>query len=344
MKNTKQLTLPVCYFPTKVIFVDDNQNFLDNINLHLDYQFASYQFFDNPLTALHYLKNYNSDPFIKRCILQEEDYDFDKRALNVDIKKIHEEIYNASRFNQLSVLVIDYTMPGMTGKELLQKLENADYKIILLTGEASTSHAVELFNDGKIDYFIRKDQLDAISLLKSAILRLQNEYMCQISTSIIQSITQPTLNSHKKSCLTDPQFIEFFYSLLKLEKINEFYLYDEFGSFLLIDTNGKTSWLAVLDQDEMDAAIFEMSDKSINIHPDLLSDIKNYRVLRYCFNQEEHPTANSIGEGTNLFYPATKLEGEANYYYCHIKQPLMTPTVDFEHIINFSNNDSFKID
>ncbi|WP_010302010.1 hypothetical protein [Candidatus Odyssella thessalonicensis] len=45
-------SLLCCYFPTKVIFVDDNALFLQNSIPILDHDIASYEFFDDPLKAL----------------------------------------------------------------------------------------------------------------------------------------------------------------------------------------------------------------------------------------------------------------------------------------------------
>ncbi len=326
--------ISACYFPSTVIFIDDNRKFLENINLQLNTSTATYQYFDNPLDAVNFLNQYKSDPFTNRCLLQKEVDDFDHRAINIEIGKICREVYNINRYSQISVIVVDYAMPAMTGAEFIKKLKEYDFKIILLTGEANYTNAVQLFNDGIIDYFIRKDEVNVITLLKKAISRLQHEYMTELSRVVINSIVQKTaLFGQTPSCLNDPTFIQFFDTFIDKNNITEYYLYDEIGSFLLIDENDKLSWLIVLNEEEMEITENEMSGGEVKISPTLLKAIKERQVLRYCFDPAQHPTLDEINAGETLFYPATKLSGHNTYYYSHITKPLTKPLIDMKKII-----------
>ncbi len=327
-------TVPACYFPTTVIFVDDNKKFLENVHMQLSTITATYRYFNNPQEALSFLNQYQLDPFTRRCLLQEETDDFDQRAIHVKIKKIYQEIYNANRYYQVSVLVLDYAMPGMTGKELLEKLKDPHFKIILLTGEANHAKAVQLFNEGKIHYFIRKDEPNAIPGLKEAILRFQHEYFLDLSKPIIDSIiNKAVLFNQTPSCLNDLVFIQFFNEFKEKYHIEQYYLFDEIGSFLLLNENNELSWLVVLNEEEMIITENEMNESEVKISSALLKAIKNREVLRYCFNAAEHPALNNIGEGKTLFYPATKLSGKNLYYYSHIIKPLTNPLINVKKIL-----------
>ncbi len=325
--------IPARYFPTTVVFVDDNSKFLKNIHLQLDVDTATYRYFSNPKEALYFLTQYKSDPFINHCLLQEDADEFDHRTVKIDISKIHHEIYNINRFKEISVIVLDYTMPGITGAEIAEILKGRGFKIILLTGEANHLNAVQLFNKGRIHYFIRKDEKNATSLLKEAIAHFQKEYMIETSKMVIDSITQKNSSSDQPpSCLSDPIFIQFFDNFIKKNNIAESYLFDEVGSFLLLDKNNKMSWLVVLNEDEMQITEDEMSDSSAVVDSGLLKAIKNRQILRYCFNPAEHPALDKIGKGETLFYPATKIEGKAIYYYSYITKPLIKPLIDTRKI------------
>jgi CheY-like chemotaxis protein len=326
-----------CYFPTTVVFIDDNAKSLENVRLGLDPKKAIYKFFSSSIEAFNFLKEYKSDSFTHRCLLQKEDEDFDQRSINVDISKIHQEIYSIARFTQISLLVVDYAMPGLTGEQLIQQLKDKNFKIILLTGEANHSHAVRLFNDGMIHHFLRKDDADIVKLSNEAILQLQYNYLKDLSDVVINSITQKASTfDMAPSCLSDPVFIQFFYDFVEKKKFTEYYLLDEFGSFLFLDENGKTSWLIVKDEEAMEATEYEMNLESVRIDSGLRQAIHKREVLRHAFNNTEYPTPENIGASANLFYPATKLSGKANYYYSYIEKPLMKPKIDTTKIISYN--------
>jgi CheY-like chemotaxis protein len=74
-------------------------------------------------------------------------------------KKIHEiykVIYNPRRYEEISTVIVDYDMPSMKGLEFCEKLQNPYIRKILYTGVAGEGLAIEAFNKGLIDGYIRK--------------------------------------------------------------------------------------------------------------------------------------------------------------------------------------------
>ena len=68
-----------------------------------------------------------------------------------------------------SVLVVDYSMPQMNGVDLCEALRHLPCKKILFTGAADEKVAVDAFNRGLIDRYIKKSDDDALDRLESEI-------------------------------------------------------------------------------------------------------------------------------------------------------------------------------
>ena len=253
---TKQV-IPFCFHPTTTIVVDDDPALGQWLSVQLDGLGAS-QFFTAPDEALQALHQYKPDFFTKHVANSHETFDIshhDKRSLEIDLTKIHEEIHNAAHLNQIAVIIVDYAMPGMTGLEFCDQIRDLPMKKILLTGEADHSIAVSAFNDGLIDRFILKSDPDLLAVIEKNIFELQFAYFQDLSRLIFDSLVP----RDKKfiNCLSDGQFFaSFFLGALKTLKIKEFYLWDHAVNFLLKNESGVVSWMMIRDDTSaLDAAL-----------------------------------------------------------------------------------------
>src|SRR3989338_6754636 len=121
----------VCYFPTAVVFIDDNRRYLDNIQIQLNMKQAWYRFFNDPINAIEYLKRQKTDQFLNRAFTYLRADHHDHRLVDINIPVINLEMYNQKRFDRASVVVVDYAMPSMRGDELCRQLKGLGLKIIL---------------------------------------------------------------------------------------------------------------------------------------------------------------------------------------------------------------------
>ena len=86
------------------------------------------------------------------------------------MRGLHEEIYNKDRFNDVSVIIVDYYMDEMNGIEVCETLSKHPAKKILLTGGADKENiAIDAFNKGIIHRFINKTDPDFPSQIRQAI-------------------------------------------------------------------------------------------------------------------------------------------------------------------------------
>ncbi len=333
----KRPMVSICYHPTTVGLIDDDKKYADSLKSILNLKNISCKVFASSPTALDFLVNqYKADTFISRCLGEVDDLEVDRIVSTFKYDVIFHEIYRSHRFDEIGVLVIDYAMPKMNGLELCQQLRanGATFKIIMLTGEAGKDLAVEAFNEGIIDKFFLKDTDNLMDKLTDSIQQLQQSYFLDLSATVLNAVD--AASNQMLVCLDDPVFIKLFNSLLDKNKITEYYLVDESGSYLFIDANGKLNWLIVKTEDQMEGMEFELTLDPYPIDDNLKKAIQNREVLRHCFNQAEFPSLEKPAGWPEIFYPATKLAGKANYYYSYIEKPKTKPLIDFKKIINFN--------
>jgi CheY-like chemotaxis protein len=321
---------PVCYFPSKVIFIDDSKDFLVNFSLQLQ-DLVNYQLYDSPQHALQAICFTAPEKQLhRRCLSQQFQYSgnpLTNQGVNIDLSAIHSELYNAKRFAETTVAVVDYAMPSMTGLEFCEKTHNTPVRKILLTGRTDEKVAVSAFNAGLIDYFVQKNDADLCERILTYIAQLQTRYFQEMSDLLV---TMLTLNGLQ--CLRDTKFATFFTQLRQQHKIVEYYLTTTSGSFLLVDAHGNASYLIVGNEEDMQYGY----EFAIDNHapPEVIQRLQD----------RSHITCNQLLDGQytetdinwfNMIYPAERLEGQLQpYYYSLVKQSIPFE-VDKDKIITY---------
>ncbi len=311
--------IPVCYFPTTVLFVDDNRHFLQSLPLRLDHHHILPKLYSDPHNALQFLTvDYQIQSFIHRCFLQTGEETGNFHSIEINVNAIHQEIYNDARFQEVSMMVVDYSMPGLNGLELSRKAKehNPRLKILLLTGEADEKLAVRAFNDGLIDKFLRKDTPDFHQDLNDAIQELQYQYFNHLTELAFDGLITEANSS--LACLRDPAYIKLFSDLIANHKIVEYYLTDTWGSFLLLDFQGKPFWLAFKNDQGMEDA-YQVAFHADEAFPDDLLAAMEKREKILC--QHENTLYDDPKEAEQRLFPAQRLQGKETYYYALIKDP-----------------------
>ena len=309
----QNLTIPVCYFPSTVLFVDDSRDFLLNFILQLDEDLA-YQVFNSPHKALAMIddKQCELEQLSERCLTEytEAEHCPDTNlTVNLNLAAIHSEIYNARRFSEVSVVVVDYAMPGMNGLEFCKKIKNSSIRTILLTGQADEKLAIEAFNEGLIDRYIQKSAANVTELIAKNIQQLQFAYFQTMSNMITKMLAVSS-----PSCLHDKVFAKYFNQLCEKHHIVEYYLMDNSGSFLMLDRQGNSSSLIV------------KTEQDLKTHYDLARDNgAPDEILTHLKTGQKIPAfshANELEDRWNDWFsyllPAHAVECEQTYYCAFI--------------------------
>ena len=306
--------LSCCYFPTTVVLVDDDEQFLKGLGLKLP-EGLSYKPYSDGKEAIHYLnKEYRPDPFTRRFEIADDESLSDHLAIDVDMRLIRNEIYRANRFSEISVLVVDYAMPGLNGVDFCRQLNNPYVQTMMLTGEADQNLAVKAFNEGIINKFIIKSDQDLVQTVKGIISELQEQYFNKLSSNILDRLFELDMIRN----LYDPTFINYFKTICEKNNIIEYYLTDSDGGFLLLDENAKPSWLAVKDSQAMQK--FYDIAHSAGAPEAILSALSEHKKVPYFFSDEDLDTPPT--EWGPYLHPAKTLTGELETYcIAHITDP-----------------------
>ncbi len=233
-------SVPVCYFPSTTLFLDDSRDVLLNVVLELDENIA-YRVFDIPSQALEYIES-------KRC-QQDRFYhgpnrrERAKRGLQFGLSMLHQDVYNPDRFTEVSVVVVNYVMPGTNGIHFCRCLESSPIKKILLIGQADEPMAIAALNEGIIDCYIKKNDPNLAALITESIYDLQFQYFQAKSDLICHA-----LSVAGPAVIYKNVFVQFFQQLCGENNIVEYYMLDSVGSYLMLDEDANTSFLMIKDE------------------------------------------------------------------------------------------------
>lgn len=326
--------LSSCFFPATVVAVDDNVQLLTMLKLNIERHLPC-KTFEEPSQALNFLKSLPLPDFVDRCV-RHINGNFHTQFIDIDISEIHREIYEQNRFSHVSVVVIDYEMPGMNGAEFCRQLEGSPYKIILLTGKADVDTAIELFNEGIIHRYIHKSDPNHLDILLKMIYELQLSYFNDLSSVIVRSIARKTEAMHGlPSCLEDPLFISFFEKFFKSHPYKEYYLLDASGSFLFLEESGEPRFLVVKHVRDMESAETLLAQAQNLLPPQMYQAILQRETLIHRFDPKA--ALHTLEDWQKVIYPAEKLEGRhETYYYSDIQTPLQATGIDLERISSYA--------
>ena len=154
---------PPVFYPATVVFVDDNDNYLDALRRFFPDTLTNL-FFTRPQTALGFIRQHareNSLEFASAsvCLSEPGVERFVETSAERDV------VARPSRFDEVAAVIVDYDMPGMSGVEFLSSISHLRCAKVLLTGVADETVAVKAFNAGIVDLYLRKTDADSANRL-----------------------------------------------------------------------------------------------------------------------------------------------------------------------------------
>lgn len=254
MTNNQMIKqVPCLSHPIKVLFVDDNQGFLDTLTLELS-DYGQMITTTDPYQAQQILQQ-NNESVINRIGQSVSDTETDSSSeqfVDIEIGQIKDMIYDPGRFDYVPILVVDYQMPAINGVEFCRQIDsyNHVYKI-MLTAEADKDTAIQAFNEGVIDHFLMKQSETLHQELKTAIEQQKQHYFNSLSKPILDS----PVGKRLQTILRNPSYIELFYRILQRSQAVEYYLLDNSGSFLFLDEKAYPHWLIIRTEADFNSQI-----------------------------------------------------------------------------------------
>lgn len=299
-----QLSIPIYYYPLKVLFVDDDADLLQayqqfNIPNQIEVQ-------QNPEVAIELVqKSHNADS-ISLFDNITEDSQISLTDANPDTivgftyKKLNDIINDQDKYQRYNIVVTDYHMPNsMHGLELCAKLQSLNLNVmkVLLTGAYTTEQAISALNNESIDYFIPKSDLTP-DKLAVCISQLQLRYFYRITEDFIQ------LTGNNLACFTDVDFANLLTNFIQKNKITEYYLLNHTGCYLLKNAQNKFVLNIYTDED-----LNQFCNMYSHLSPNLLQQVKDRKLIPHFEIPSQEVTIEH-------FYPA---ENISKYYYNFVK-------------------------
>ena len=308
--------IPPFYFPTTVAFVDDSADFLANLSLQLDGDLA-FKLYDSPLEALVALNGINNQPPPSEKFFalyrNGEESPFFHHIIGLNLDKVHREVHNEFRFEEVSVAVVDYDMPEINGLEFCRNVKSPAVKKILLTGKADEKIAVQAFNQGLIDCFIPKHDAAVIETLNRAIAELQLAYFYEIEKMLADALAVGS-----SDFLRDPAFAEAFREICRERRTVEYYLCSNPEGILMLDADAVPSLLIVQTEQDLFSHFEIAYDQAAP--QDLLDALKSNQVVPYFWQSGGHYKP-ECADWQSCLLPATELKGRQWYYYSVVRNP-----------------------
>lgn len=304
------------FHPTTIVMVDDNQRFLDNFSLQLDESLA-FRTFASPRECLAILNGHaQRTPLDRRCMsyYQQPSQQTSGRVVRLDLTLIEQEISNPDRFSDVSIVIVDYDMPEMTGLEFCKSLRNKRIKKVLLTGVADEKVAVSAFNDGIIDRFLMKSDPNITEKLNHTIRDLQRRYFDQVST-----LLQDALALEQPEYLEDTHFSSFFFSLMERKHIAEYYYVEDPDGFLLVSDTGRLYRLIIQDEACAQRNLFLL--KKYKAPASIRNKVASGTAVAWLWSTPDEYDESEDFLWSEHIHPAKKVQGKKEWLCALVENP-----------------------
>jgi CheY-like chemotaxis protein len=309
------------FHPTTFCIVDDNERFLRSLVLEMP-PHLSFRGFSSPEPALEYVNDpIELQPLVDRCFSLERG-SRGQSVIHFDLGQIEQEIGNPDRFRRLSVALVDYAMPSMTGLQFFAQMRDPYTRKGMITGVADEKFAVEMFNAGLIHRFIQKQKANDLDALLAHVAEMQQEYFQQYLARL-----RFTLDLDPPRFLADPAVARHVEQLMTAERLIEYYLVDDPPGLLLLRSDGSVIRLILLDP-AAQAAQVDFA-RRFTAPEDILQGFATGRLIGH-FDGDSP----DLYHGTERFpwhdyvVPAGRLEGDRHWYVGLVRDPPMD--IDFD--------------
>lgn len=327
----RKQAIPSFSFPTTVLMIDDNVEFLKSVAIGLPAETATYNFYSDPRTALKLInEKYESSPLTSGMFNLLDEEEFEHKTLDINVRDIYRIMYNRSRFQQISTVVVDYHMPGMDGIEFCRSIKNPNIQKVLLTSIVDEQKAIEVLNEGLIDTFIRKQSQNIMQQLGQAISQAQTRYFSKLS-QIVQEVIR---FSPEDSALSDPAFMELFHRICRDFSAVEYYMTEFLGSFVFLDANGNHYGLFTRVKDQLD---FYCESKEAESSPEEVLNALRSGEQILCYHNESSRALPDGRVWEQYLFDAVKING-ASEYFCAFGANMLDVRTD--NLLSFNDYSS----
>ncbi|HEY9052258.1 MAG TPA: response regulator [Gammaproteobacteria bacterium] len=302
------------YHPTKVVLIDDDISFLDSLSRHLHKNFLFKCYADvnealSDINTLHHPGIYESC----RGTPTDEVGSLSTQLVPWDFSCLKEQVLNAYRFHETSVVVVDYLMPSINGLDLCSKIQRPEIRKVLLTGVFDTSDAINALNDGIICGYLNKSDINLSDKLNAIIQKQQQAYFREINRRFYCS------GADIPDFMSEDSFAHYFSEICRDNNIHEYYLTTEPNGFVLFGENKQDYYRLLVYTQEDIRAQWEIAE-SQHAPAELIKKIAVADVLPDFWKTSGTYDPTYAGHWQDfVFKPSKVIHGTKQNYYCHLQ-------------------------
>jgi CheY-like chemotaxis protein len=236
------------FYPVSVVFLDDSADFLHALR-GLFPNAPTHHFFTSQSEARAFIEA-RSAPGAGHSPMSGASWsEFEKKggnALGQDV------MADATRFEEVAAIVVDYDMPGQDGLEFLASVKDVNCTRILLTGTADESHAVDAFNAGLIHFYLKKTDPGMTRKLAQALANAQQKFCAGRGHIGVHGVG---------AVYAERRTVEVLQALVQRERIVEYYWRPEQNAVLTYDAAGNAGVFLAWDAHDWAAQCDVVTDE-----------------------------------------------------------------------------------
>lgn len=309
--------VPLFYYPTRWVFVDDDPTLLECMRIAFESEYTGkIALFSEVTVCLDFLNHYQaplSNKNFLKCSDRDEQFGvLHHLPIDFDITQLSSLITDERRFEEISVLVVDYHMPELNGFSFLKQCEFLSAYKILLTGTTEDRQVISGFNHDVIHRFVPKGDDEMERTLKQDLKKLSFSYFQKKTAHLLTC-----LEAENVLPLSDSVFANFFQHFCEQKNISEFYLIDKQGSFLCITREGKKILLVIHTDRSLETWMTTYATEN-ELPADVIAAVKQRKQIPF-FGLGKEAWNIPSPEWSNYFYPAHCLQGRERYFWCELE-------------------------
>jgi CheY-like chemotaxis protein len=297
--------IPICYYPTQIVSIDDDTKFLKIIERILGH--FSLTKFTSPSSGIDYINETPSQSYIQQAVAPTTSDDDSIKSMEINLENIYKLNAIKEKQQEVSVLVIDYEMPQGMATEFTPKINNKGTKRLMLTGVGDHHFAINALNEGFIDVYLSKQNEHADKELLQYVEKLEMKYFVDQSQAFLDHY--PRL----KQLLTNETIINLFSEICKQYNIQSFYLANNLGAFILFDTNQQPIILNIIDESHLKGMVEFINRSETQQASSFTTEQieKCERAPVFLCSEKNYPT---LDRWQNYLYPIKKIEKSTLFY------------------------------
>ncbi|CAL7960188.1 hypothetical protein MIDIC_10021 [Alphaproteobacteria bacterium] len=226
----------VCKFPTRVIILDDDLEQIEALKSVFDDKFHLYEFYTDPRIVIDILDKYEYINTLEEFSNSSVEDNF----LLYNFSGLYSNVEDGA---PISVIMSDYRMTKFSGLDVLKGAKNKNIYRILYTGVADKEMGINALNNSEIDaYFTKSDDIENII---KYVRDIEERFFYKLS----KHYTALLKNSKCHSAIFDQNVMNMFSDVFANLGIVNYFIIDNYGSYLLIDKNEKYHSLLLMHEE-----------------------------------------------------------------------------------------------